>query len=161
MILSACEFFPWSSCVIQLNGDSQAKVQRILRLISGGGLSITGSHILCGDFLFSGHTVVLTLTYLFIKECKECLIPTSSIAVGAGSPCPETDGSPHSIGIDSYGKRGACAFWFLVFGCAPRVHKFPSQESDPHHGSDNMGSLISRPLGNSFFLFFSFLFSVF
>ena len=58
------------SCVIQLNGDSQAKVQRILRLISGGGLSITGSHILCGDFLFSGHTVVLTLTYLFIKECK-------------------------------------------------------------------------------------------
>ncbi|KAH0615908.1 hypothetical protein JD844_026535 [Phrynosoma platyrhinos] len=51
-----------------LNGDSQAKVQRILRLISGGGLSITGSHILCGDFLFSGHTVVLTLTYLFIKE---------------------------------------------------------------------------------------------
>lgn len=55
---------------IQLNGDSQAKVQRILRLISGGGLSITGSHILCGDFLFSGHTVVLTLTYLFIKECK-------------------------------------------------------------------------------------------
>ncbi|XP_036876041.2 phosphatidylcholine:ceramide cholinephosphotransferase 2 [Manis javanica] len=55
-------------CAPKLNGDSQAKVQRILRLISGGGLSITGSHILCGDFLFSGHTVVLTLTYLFIKE---------------------------------------------------------------------------------------------
>ncbi|XP_055152774.1 phosphatidylcholine:ceramide cholinephosphotransferase 2 isoform X1 [Symphalangus syndactylus] len=55
-------------CAPKLNGDSQAKVQRILRLISGGGLSITGSHILCGDFLFSGHTVTLTLTYLFIKE---------------------------------------------------------------------------------------------
>ncbi|XP_040607713.1 phosphatidylcholine:ceramide cholinephosphotransferase 2 isoform X2 [Mesocricetus auratus] len=55
-------------CAPKLNGDSQAKIQRILRLISGGGLSITGSHILCGDFLFSGHTVVLTLTYLFIKE---------------------------------------------------------------------------------------------
>ncbi|KFM03694.1 Phosphatidylcholine:ceramide cholinephosphotransferase 2 [Aptenodytes forsteri] len=55
-------------CAPKLNGDSQAKVQRILRLISGGGLSITGSHILCGDFLFSGHTVVLTLIYLFIKE---------------------------------------------------------------------------------------------
>lgn len=57
-------------CAPKLNGDSQAKIQRILRLISGGGLSITGSHILCGDFLFSGHTVVLTLTYLFIKECE-------------------------------------------------------------------------------------------
>ncbi|XP_007905879.1 phosphatidylcholine:ceramide cholinephosphotransferase 2 [Callorhinchus milii] len=55
-------------CAPKLNGDSQAKLQRILKLISGGGLSITGSHILCGDFLYSGHTVMLTLTYLFIKE---------------------------------------------------------------------------------------------
>ncbi|XP_041116945.1 phosphatidylcholine:ceramide cholinephosphotransferase 2 [Polyodon spathula] len=55
-------------CAPKLHGDSQAKLQRILRLISGGGLSITGSHILCGDFLYSGHTVMLTLTYLFIKE---------------------------------------------------------------------------------------------
>ncbi|XP_010639907.1 phosphatidylcholine:ceramide cholinephosphotransferase 2 [Fukomys damarensis] len=57
-------------CAPKLNGDSQAKVQRILRLISGGGLSITGSHALCGDFLFSGHTVTMTLLYLFIKECE-------------------------------------------------------------------------------------------
>ncbi|KAM9329654.1 phosphatidylcholine:ceramide cholinephosphotransferase 2 [Gastrophryne carolinensis] len=55
-------------CAPKLNGDSYAKAQRILRLITGGGLTITGSHILCGDFLYSGHTVMLTLTYLFIKE---------------------------------------------------------------------------------------------
>ncbi|XP_033870655.1 phosphatidylcholine:ceramide cholinephosphotransferase 2-like isoform X1 [Acipenser ruthenus] len=55
-------------CAPKLHGDFQAKLQRILRMISGGGLSITGSHILCGDFLYSGHTVMLTLTYLFIKE---------------------------------------------------------------------------------------------
>lgn len=54
----------------QLHGDSHAKMQRILQLISGGGLSITNSHLLCGDFLYSGHTVMLTLTYLFIKECE-------------------------------------------------------------------------------------------
>lgn len=54
----------------KLHDDSQAKLQRILQLISGGGLSLTGSHHLCGDFLYSGHTVMLTLTYLFIKECK-------------------------------------------------------------------------------------------
>ncbi|XP_063316131.1 phosphatidylcholine:ceramide cholinephosphotransferase 2 [Pelobates fuscus] len=55
-------------CAPKLNGDSYAKAQRVLRLITGGGLTITGSHILCGDFLYSGHTVMLTLTYLFIKE---------------------------------------------------------------------------------------------
>lgn len=60
-------FFPAS--LIQLHGDSQAKLQRVLQLLSGGGLSITGSHLLCGDFLYSGHTVILTLTYLFLKEC--------------------------------------------------------------------------------------------
>ncbi|XP_017556901.1 phosphatidylcholine:ceramide cholinephosphotransferase 2 [Pygocentrus nattereri] len=56
------------TCAPKLYGDSQAKLQRVLQLISGAGLSITGSHIMCGDFLYSGHTVMLTLTYLFIKE---------------------------------------------------------------------------------------------
>ncbi|XP_054635848.1 phosphatidylcholine:ceramide cholinephosphotransferase 2 isoform X1 [Dunckerocampus dactyliophorus] len=56
------------TCAPKLYGDFYAKFQRILRLISGAGLSITKSHIMCGDFLFSGHTVMLTLTYLFIKE---------------------------------------------------------------------------------------------
>ncbi|KAG7485033.1 phosphatidylcholine:ceramide cholinephosphotransferase 2 [Solea senegalensis] len=58
------------TCAPKLHGDSHAKIQRILQLISGGGLSITNSHLLCGDFLYSGHTVMLTLTYLFIKECE-------------------------------------------------------------------------------------------
>ncbi|XP_062387270.1 phosphatidylcholine:ceramide cholinephosphotransferase 2 [Sardina pilchardus] len=56
------------TCAPKLHDDSQAKLQRILQLISGGGLSLTGSHLLCGDFLYSGHTVMLTLSYLFIKE---------------------------------------------------------------------------------------------
>lgn len=34
------------------------------------GLSLTGSHLMCGDFLYSGHTVMCTLSYLFIKECE-------------------------------------------------------------------------------------------
>lgn len=72
----------WALCLPQLHGDSQAKLQRILQLVSGGGLSITGSHLLCGDFLYSGHTVMLTLTYLFIKECeysKHCFITSYKI----------------------------------------------------------------------------------
>ncbi|KAJ8262243.1 hypothetical protein GJAV_G00164220 [Gymnothorax javanicus] len=56
------------TCAPKLYSDSWAKVHRILRLISGGGLSLASSDLMCGDFLYSGHTLVLTLTYLFIKE---------------------------------------------------------------------------------------------
>lgn len=45
-----------------------------MKMIAGGGLSITGSHTMCGDYLYSGHTVMLTLTYLFIKECKSLFV---------------------------------------------------------------------------------------
>ncbi|XP_061664210.1 phosphatidylcholine:ceramide cholinephosphotransferase 2-like isoform X2 [Syngnathoides biaculeatus] len=55
-------------CAPKLYDDSAGKIWRIVRLISGGGLSLTGSHMMCGDFLYSGHTVMLTLSYLFIKE---------------------------------------------------------------------------------------------
>lgn len=54
----------------QLFGDWESHLRRIMKLLAGGGLSITGSHHMCGDYLYSGHTVILTLTYLFIKECK-------------------------------------------------------------------------------------------
>jgi len=41
---------------------------RVLTIISGGGLSINGKHIYCGDYIFSGHTLVLTMGYLVIKQ---------------------------------------------------------------------------------------------
>ncbi|KAM9445720.1 phosphatidylcholine:ceramide cholinephosphotransferase 2 [Clarias gariepinus] len=56
------------NCAPKLYDDAVGKVHRILQLLSGGGLSITGSHMMCGDFLYSGHTVMLTLTSLFITE---------------------------------------------------------------------------------------------
>lgn len=41
---------------------------RALRLFSGMGLSINGQHVYCGDYIYSGHTVILTIVYLTILE---------------------------------------------------------------------------------------------
>eukprot|EP00088_Acartia_fossae_P062543 TRINITY_DN7559_c0_g1_i1.p1 TRINITY_DN7559_c0_g1~~TRINITY_DN7559_c0_g1_i1.p1 ORF type:complete len:362 (+),score=31.95 TRINITY_DN7559_c0_g1_i1:150-1235(+) len=43
-------------------------VQRVFKIMSGFGLSINGQHVYCGDFIFSGHTMILTLCYLIICE---------------------------------------------------------------------------------------------
>lgn len=45
-------------------------IQRALRLLSGFGLSINGEQVYCGDYIYSGHTVILVTAYLFIQECK-------------------------------------------------------------------------------------------
>ncbi|CAG2103356.1 unnamed protein product [Medioppia subpectinata] len=34
----------------------------------GMGLSINGRHSFCGDYIYSGHTVILTLAYLMFRE---------------------------------------------------------------------------------------------
>lgn len=41
---------------------------RIVQLFSGLGLSINGKHTYCGDYIYSGHTVILVISYLFISE---------------------------------------------------------------------------------------------
>jgi len=43
-------------------------VKRVITISSGGGLSINGNHIYCGDYIFSGHTMTLTMGYLAIKQ---------------------------------------------------------------------------------------------
>lgn len=48
--------------------------KRVVQLISGFGLSINGKHTYCGDYIYSGHTVVLVLSYLIIRECKKFLL---------------------------------------------------------------------------------------
>lgn len=43
-------------------------VKRVFTLMSGFGLSINGKHVYCGDFIYSGHTVSLVMSYLTIAE---------------------------------------------------------------------------------------------
>jgi shingomyelin synthase len=59
-------------CSPKLNETATAYVivKRALILISGFGLSINGKHTYCGDYIYSGHTVMLVLAYLVISECE-------------------------------------------------------------------------------------------
>ena len=45
-------------------------VNRVVTILSGGGLSINGKHVYCGDYIFSGHTVIFVMAYLCIKQCR-------------------------------------------------------------------------------------------
>ena len=51
-------------------------VQRVLTILSGGGLSINGQHVLCGDYIFSGHTATLLLSYLVVRQCNSPSLPS-------------------------------------------------------------------------------------
>jgi len=41
---------------------------RVVKLLSGFGLTMNGKHTYCGDFIFSGHTMTLVLSCLAIRE---------------------------------------------------------------------------------------------
>ncbi|XP_073967286.1 LOW QUALITY PROTEIN: phosphatidylcholine:ceramide cholinephosphotransferase 2-like [Choristoneura fumiferana] len=56
-------------CSPKSNGTTPLLVvRRMFYLISGFGLSINGKHTYCGDFIYSGHTMVLVLSYLVVAE---------------------------------------------------------------------------------------------
>lgn len=64
-------------CSPKANNTSPLLVaKRVLQLISGFGLSINGKHTYCGDYIYSGHTVIHVLSYLIISEYspKRCLL---------------------------------------------------------------------------------------
>lgn len=44
--------------------------EEVLRLLQSGGLPITGKKTLCGDYIYSGHTIILMMAYLLVRECK-------------------------------------------------------------------------------------------
>lgn len=50
-------------------GSWLERINQAYLIWQGGGMSIQGVRT-CGDYMFSGHTVVLTLMNFFITECK-------------------------------------------------------------------------------------------
>ncbi|XP_041427104.1 sphingomyelin synthase-related protein 1 isoform X3 [Xenopus laevis] len=54
-------------CSGKLYDNIWAKLQRAFAIWSGFGMTLTGVHT-CGDYMFSGHTVVLTMLNFFVTE---------------------------------------------------------------------------------------------
>lgn len=58
-----------SRLFLQTYGDTWGKIQRALAIWSGFGMTLTGVQT-CGDYMFSGHTVVITMLNFFVTECE-------------------------------------------------------------------------------------------
>jgi len=43
-------------------------MKRVVRIVSGGGLSINGQQVYCGDFIYSGHTMAIFFSFFIIRE---------------------------------------------------------------------------------------------
>jgi len=43
-------------------------ISRVATIVSGGGLSMNGKQIYCGDFIFSGHTMALLMAFFVVRE---------------------------------------------------------------------------------------------
>lgn len=54
-------------CASKTYGNSWGKIQRALAIWSGFGMTLTGVQT-CGDYMFSGHTVVITMLNFFVTE---------------------------------------------------------------------------------------------
>lgn len=54
-------------CTSKSYGDTWGKIQRALLIWSGFGMTLTGVQT-CGDYMFSGHTVVITMLNFFVTE---------------------------------------------------------------------------------------------
>ncbi|KAB7502925.1 Phosphatidylcholine:ceramide cholinephosphotransferase 1 [Armadillidium nasatum] len=60
---------PHYYCSEKANTTSVVLVlKRMVQLLSGFGLSINGQHVFCGDYIYSGHTVCLVISYLIVRE---------------------------------------------------------------------------------------------
>ncbi|EEB16485.1 Phosphatidylcholine:ceramide cholinephosphotransferase, putative [Pediculus humanus corporis] len=50
------------------NPNALMYLKRMWQLLTGFGLSINGKHTYCGDVIYSGHTLILVMSYLIITE---------------------------------------------------------------------------------------------
>jgi shingomyelin synthase len=144
---------------------------RALSVLIGLGLKINGRHTLCGDYIYSGHTIVHVLCYLFIKEysprrwlplhflafCFSC-VGVLSLLFSRGH---------YSIDV-------IIAYWITtrIFWYYHTLADFPSFRYD-FHGRNRfvnviwfnlflfMEDSVHRPLPKKFFILFNICFLIF
>lgn len=51
-----------------------SRIERTLEIWKGMGMTIQGVKS-CGDYMFSGHTSIITILNFFITECERALHP--------------------------------------------------------------------------------------
>jgi len=54
---------------VQVYGSLWSKLQRAIVIWTGFGMTLQGVRT-CGDYMFSGHTCVVTLLNFFVTECR-------------------------------------------------------------------------------------------
>ena len=60
-------------CSPQVKSSSVSLLaSRVIELSIGGGMQISGLKKSCGDYIFSGHTVIMVTAMLIVRECKWC-----------------------------------------------------------------------------------------
>ncbi|GMR50166.1 hypothetical protein PMAYCL1PPCAC_20361, partial [Pristionchus mayeri] len=62
---------PHWNCTPKLKGENATFANvliRALKVVTGLGLNLGGKHTLCGDYIYSGHTIVLVVSALFIGQ---------------------------------------------------------------------------------------------
>ena len=64
---------PSYECAPKLNRTPTASdvFHRVSQIVLGMGLSINGRHVFCGDFIYSGHTMIILMGHLVIRDCNE------------------------------------------------------------------------------------------
>ena len=43
---------------------------KVVEITTGGGISLGDEQPFCGDYIFSGHTMMLVMGYLVVRDCQ-------------------------------------------------------------------------------------------
>ena len=56
--------------VIKYHKICLAVFDKVLEITTGGGISLGEQQPFCGDYIFSGHTMMLVTGYLVVRDCE-------------------------------------------------------------------------------------------